>query len=204
MDVRLSKLLSLVLRHRAQQLGFNIYPGGYVLVKDLLAHKMFKRFTEADIRRVVASNDKQRFSFKTNEETGELMICANQGHSFDVPEPELEPITDASRFRTVVHGTYFRHWDQIRRQGLKRMNRTHIHFAQGVPGADGVISGMRRSCQVMIFIDLPAALRGGVKFFLSKNGVVLSPGDKDGILRTRYFSSVMEARSRHPIAFEKH
>ena len=28
------------------------------------------------------------------------------------------------------------------------MNRTHIHFAAGLPGESGVISGMRRSCKV--------------------------------------------------------
>jgi len=27
-------------------------------------------------------------------------------------------------------------------QGLKRMNRNHMHFAAGQPGANGVISGM--------------------------------------------------------------
>ncbi|XP_041467596.1 tRNA 2'-phosphotransferase 1-like [Lytechinus variegatus] len=203
MDVRLSKRLSLVLRHKAVEWGFKIYPGGYVLVKDLLAHKMFQGYTEADIRRVVASNEKQRFSLKTHEETGDLMICANQGHSFEVPEPELEPITYASRYPTVIHGTFFRHWDQIRREGLRRMNRTHIHFAQGEPGADGVISGMRKSCQIMIFIDLHAAMQDGIKFFLSKNGVILSPGDRNGILRTRYFRRVLQVNPRQEIAFEK-
>ena len=60
-----------------------VISGGYVLVEELLAHKMFQHFTEADIRRVVATNDKQRFSLKTND-IGQLMICANQGHSFEV------------------------------------------------------------------------------------------------------------------------
>ena len=61
-----------------------LWAGGYVKVRELLDHQKFKHYSEADIRRVVSSNDKQRYSLKTDAQTGELMICANQGHSFEV------------------------------------------------------------------------------------------------------------------------
>lgn len=31
--------------------------------------------------------------------------------------------------------------DSIWQEGLKRMNRNHVHFATGLPEQDGVISG---------------------------------------------------------------
>ncbi|XP_072031619.1 tRNA 2'-phosphotransferase 1-like [Amphiura filiformis] len=207
-DVRLSKKLTYVLRHQAVALGFEIDSGGYINVKDLLAHKIFKGYTLDDIKHVAASNDKQRFSLRNNTSTWLLQICANQGHSFELPDLELTPITDAAGYPTIIHGTYFKPWDVIQKrysvltsQGLKRMKRTHIHFAQGEPGEDGVISGMRASCQVMIFLNLQKALQDGLHFFLSKNGVVLSPGDANGIIHPKYFSQVLRVRPRQQIQF---
>ncbi|CAN0420353.1 unnamed protein product, partial [Ectocarpus sp. 13 AM-2016] len=42
------------------------------------------------------------------------------------------------------------------------MNRTHIHFAAGLPGESGVISGMRKACKVLIYVDVAAAMSDGV------------------------------------------
>ena len=53
-------------------------------MQDLLAHDMFRRFTVDNIRNVVSSNDKQRFTLVEHPTTGVLRICANQGHSFEV------------------------------------------------------------------------------------------------------------------------
>ena len=39
-----------------------------------------------------------------------------------------------------VHGTYRKNLESIRRAGLKRMTRVHVHFATGLPH-NGVISG---------------------------------------------------------------
>ena len=63
-DTRLSKLLSLVLRHKAVELGLAIAPDGYVILADLLALPRFAAVgaTEAAVRRVAEHNDKQRFS----------------------------------------------------------------------------------------------------------------------------------------------
>ena len=48
-------------------------------------------------------------------------------------DPDLKPIMDPSAYPVVVHGTYSKAWQQIRHQGLSKMRRNHIHFAQGKP-----------------------------------------------------------------------
>jgi 2'-phosphotransferase len=95
------------------------------------------------------------------------------------------------------------------------MKRQHIHLAQGVPG-DKVISGtahfhsypplyltkklvtpgMRKSSQILIYIDLPKALDAGIKFYLSSNGVVLTEGDERGFLSPEFFLRVENAAAQ--------
>jgi 2'-phosphotransferase len=58
---------------------------------------------------------------------------------------------------------------------------------------------MRKSAQVLIYIDVRNALDAGISFFLSENGVVLTEGDEHGILSTEYFLRV-EDRQGRPIS----
>ena len=73
------------------------------------------------------------------------------------------------------------------------MNRNHIHLAQGIAGQN-VISGMRNSSQILIYIDLPSALSAGMKFYLSANGVVLSEGDENGFIKPVFFRRVENSK----------
>ena len=76
-------------------------------------------------------------------------IRAVQGHSINIIEEEAiyDLIEDPNEFPTVVHGTDLKAWKNfIRFSGLKKMGRTHIHFAKGLPGDKEVISGMRFLC----------------------------------------------------------
>ncbi|CAN0109768.1 unnamed protein product, partial [Hapterophycus canaliculatus] len=103
---------------------------------------------------------------------GRVFIRANQGHSVKgvVDEEQLlTRIEDAADVPVCVHGTDRRSWLSIRKEGLKCMKRTHIHFAPGLPGDTGVISGMRKSCKVFIYVDVAAAMSDGVPFFRSSN-----------------------------------
>lgn len=57
---------------------------GFVFVEDLLAHQQFRSFSPEDVKRVVDTNNKQRFKLCHHPEDGRLQIRANQGHSVQV------------------------------------------------------------------------------------------------------------------------
>lgn len=87
-------------------------------------------------------------------------------------------------FRHILH--HLTNVGNIATQGLSRMTRNHIHLAQGIAGQN-IISGVRNSSQILIYIDLPSALSAGLKFYLSANGVVLSEGDENGFIKPEFF-----------------
>jgi 2'-phosphotransferase len=93
------------------------------------------------------------------------------------------------QYPTVVHGTFSKFWGSIKAGGLKRMTRNHIHFAPDMPKEEGVVSGMRGSCDIIIEIDMGAAMKDGISFFLSSNNVILTEG-VDGVLGPQYFLRV--------------
>ena len=70
------------------------------------------------------------------------------------------------------------------------MKRNHIHFAKGLPGDLGVISGMRQNSEVRIYIDVAEAMKDGYEFFESSNGVILCPGNENGTLPSKFFKKV--------------
>ena len=111
-------------------------------------------------------------------------------------EVELEEITKPQDAPKVIHGTYFKAWNLIKKSGLNKMKRNHIHFAAGEPGDQGVISGMRSSAQVFIYIDVEKAMsEGGIKFYKSANNVILSPGNADGFILPTYFKIVKNMKN---------
>lgn len=200
-DVRLSKSMSYVLRHGATQMGLQMATDGFLFVEDLLAHPQFHSYTLEDVERVVTTNDKQRFKLRSHPEDGRLQIRANQGHSVQVTDLELKPVLAGSPDCPVeaVHGSYLRNWLSIQRQGLSRMSRTHIHLASGLPGEDGIVRGMRKNCDLAVFIDVPRALADGIEFFWSENGVLLTAGDAEGKLLPKYFTRALRLKPTRSI-----
>uniref|UniRef100_UPI0037E785A4 tRNA 2'-phosphotransferase 1 isoform X3 n=1 Tax=Semicossyphus pulcher TaxID=241346 RepID=UPI0037E785A4 len=176
-DVHLSKSMSYALRHGANQLGLQMGTDGFLFVEELLAHPQFRSYSLEDVKRVVATNDKQRFKLRSHPEDGRLQIRASQGHSLQVTDLELKPVLAGSPDcpAEAVHGSYLRNWSSILQQGLSRMQRTHIHLAPGLPGEEGVISD-------------------GIEFFWSENGVLLTTGDTEGKLLPKYFSRALKLR----------
>ncbi|KAI8582943.1 hypothetical protein K450DRAFT_225582 [Umbelopsis ramanniana AG] len=127
------------------------------------------------------------------DEDGCWWIRANQGHSLKAIKVELDLIKEP--LPICVHGTYTTNWNSIATQGLKRMSRNHIHFAAGMPGEHGVISGMRKSCDVFIYVDMVKAMEDGIVFQLSANQVILSEGI-NGVLDPTYFLKVVDREGK--------
>lgn len=173
--------MSWLLRHSAARENLHISSEGFLNVRELLTHPQLKNITVTDIKRVVENNDKQRFTLRLNE--GVLEIRANQGHSVAVRNLELIPI-NAIEVPVVIHGTYVKFWSQILEKGLSRMNRNHIHFS------DKLDRNIRKDANLYIYINVPKAVASGLKFFRSSNGVILCPGDENGIVKTSVFEKV--------------
>ncbi|KAJ7672736.1 KptA family-domain-containing protein [Mycena rosella] len=203
-EVRVSKTLSWILRHGAKSEGLAMRPDGFVKVTDLIANPKLKTLDLEALQAIVKADAKQRYDLVFEEgigsEAGIWWMKANQGHSIKAVKLDLRPITSVSDIPTgiAVHGTTKEAWESISTKGLSKMKRNHIHLAQGVVG-ENVISGVRGSSQVFIFINVQRALDEGIKFFLSNNGVILTEGDEQGILGTRFFDRV-ETSKRVTIA----
>lgn len=199
-EERCSRALSWALRHAAPELGLTMTSDGYVPILEILQHKhaRLKGLDLEGIRAMVESNEKRRFSIK-EDEYGVTYIRANQGHSISGIDPEalltrIKPEELATL--TIVHGTYQEPWEKhIFSQGLSRMKRNHIHFASGLPKYDNsVISGMRKTCTIYIYLDGEKCSKDRIAFFRSDNGVILTAGVNDeGILPIKYFSHVISS-----------
>ena len=163
--VKISKYLSKHLRHQPQRLGLSLEPGGWVSVAALLAACARNGFplSRADLDAVVLGNDKQRFGF---DETG-TRIRAHQGHSTAV-DLELEAVEPPP---LLYHGTAQQFADAIRRDGLLKMRRHHVHLSADRETAERV--GARRGRVVVFVVDAGAMARAGFTFFRSTNGVWL-------------------------------
>jgi len=83
------------------------------------------------------------------------------------------------------------------------MGRNHVHFGTGVPEDDkGVVSGMRKDAELLIFVDVAKALREGLKWWVSENGVVLTEGDERGLVETRFWRRVVGRREDVGVLWE--
>ncbi len=163
--VRVSKFLSLHLRHQPADLGLTLEPGGWVSVTDLLAGATRRGFpiTAEELAEVVRGSDKQRFAFDPSG----TRVRANQGHSADV-DLQLEPAEPPA---VLFHGTADRFLDAIRRDGLHKMARHHVHLSPDTATASKV--GVRHGRLVLLEVDAAGMRSAGYTFYRSTNGVWL-------------------------------
>jgi 2'-phosphotransferase len=53
---------------------------------------------------------------------------------------------------------------------------------------------MRANSRILVYIDTKAATDAGIRFYLSKNGVILTPGNEAGFLEPKFFKKVQRVR----------
>jgi putative RNA 2'-phosphotransferase len=164
--VATSKFLSLVLRHRPEVIGIELDAEGWVPVEDLLAAcaQHGRAISREQLDAVVRTNDKQRFAFSADG----TRIRANQGHSLQV-DLGLVPVEPPE---LLYHGTVSRFLESIRRDGLVKGKRHHVHLSPDVGAATKV--GQRRGRPVVLVIEAGRMFRDGHKFYQSENGVWLT------------------------------
>src|SRR5258708_29468351 len=124
--VKVSKFLSLVLRHKPETVGMARATPGWASVDELLRASAAHGFpiSSGELKSVVAENDKQRFALS---EDG-AFIRASQGHSVDIElgYQALEPPP------LLYHGTPERFLRSIQEEGLLKGNRHHVHLSKDV------------------------------------------------------------------------
>ncbi|KAK3357507.1 KptA family-domain-containing protein [Lasiosphaeria hispida] len=218
-EVDLSRALSRLLRHQAANAGVELDREGFASLDKVLQWGAVRSLqaTFAEIVSAVRDSDKQRFALKPNPATNKgldeastdpahWLIRANQGHSIKLDnEGLLKPLAlpfaedgtlpegSVAVPATVVHGTYYAFWPRIVASGgLRPMGRNHVHFSTGLPEDEaGVVSGMRRDAELLIYVDVAASMReAGIKWWMSDNGVVLTEGAEEGLVPAKYFREV--------------
>ncbi|MBD2101906.1 RNA 2'-phosphotransferase [Leptolyngbya sp. FACHB-261] len=163
--IKISRYLSKHLRHQPEALGLTLAPGGWASVEQLLAACAQHHFpiTYSELENVVATDDKQRFSFDATRS----LIRANQGHSIPV-DFQLEPVVPPA---LLYHGTGASSVKPILRSGLYKMSRHHVHLSLDKVTAQAV--GARHGQPVVFAVDAAAMYQNGFQFYCSANGVWL-------------------------------
>jgi putative RNA 2'-phosphotransferase len=116
-DKRISKFMSLILRHKPEEIGAKLDRYGYLSIEKLIEglNKKGYNVTLEDIERIVAEDEKQRYSFSSDK----TKIRANQGHSIKV-NLNLSPIKPPD---VLYHGTATRFVNSIQEKGILSESR---------------------------------------------------------------------------------
>lgn len=166
-SVRISKLLSLALRHEPSALGITLDERGWTDTSALLAGlaRRGDAVTFDELEEIVATSDKQRFALSPDG----ARIRANQGHSVAVDlglSPAVPP-------ELLFHGTVLRFLDAIRSEGLLRRARTHVHLTSN-RGTAASVAGRRAGETVILEVRAAEMHQAGHTFVQSDNGVWLT------------------------------
>ena len=164
----ISKLISMVLRHKPEAVGITLDEHGWANVQELISGvNNTDRRNALDmetLEEIVRTDNKQRYSFNEDH----TLIRANQGHSIPV-DVDLEEKTPPD---VLWHGTGEKYVSSIDRQGLIPKSRLYVHLSADIETAKKV--GSRHGKPVIYTIDCRKMAEDGYRFYLSANGVWLT------------------------------
>ena len=165
---RVSKFMSLVLRHKPEEIGETLDKDGWMSTTRLL-HGLQKQYpnlnlTLDDIRDIVATCEKKRYTLSI----GDLRIRASQGHSVMLEGSTVEKATPPD---VLYHGTAWANEKSIRAEGLRPISRIHVHLSVDLETAHRV--GKRHGWPVVFLVNAKKASEDGIAFYCSDNGVWL-------------------------------
>lgn len=156
---RLSKFISVILRHRANDFGLHLDEKGFVdfdALKKVVVEKSTDAYTDEDWRKVLNGelDGKKRF------EVMDGRIRALYGHS-KVEHVTYEPVCPPE---VLYHGTTPQAEKSIRRDGLRSMKRQYVHLSANTERALNV--GGRRTDDVrLLTVRAIEANQAGIEFY---------------------------------------
>jgi putative RNA 2'-phosphotransferase len=163
---KLSKFISLILRHKPEEIGITLDEHGWAKIEDLIngINNSGRKIDIETLEEIVRTDEKGRYSFNEDK----TKIRANQGHSIkvDIEFKELEPPD------ILYHGTATKSLECIKHQGIKSMSRQYAHLSKDLETAINV--GTRHGECVVLILDAKRMYNEGIKFYLSENGVWLT------------------------------
>ena len=164
---KISKFISLVLRHKPEVINLKLDENGWADVDELITKSkrdFHEGFTFEELNEIVETNDKKRFIFNEDK----TKIRANQGHSIDIDlalKPQQPP-------EFLYHGTAQSNIDSILEKGIEKRSRQHVHLSQDKETATKV--GMRHGKPIILIIKTQEMFNDGIEFYLSENKVWLT------------------------------
>ena len=160
-----SRTLSYLLRHGANEAGLSMDAAGWVPVEEITRRLSL---TRAQLENAVASNTKSRLELR-----GDRIRCC-QGHSMAGTPVTHEALEASWRVYEgddrVFHGTFVEAVASIAKEGIRPIERTHVHLA---PAAESHV-GKRANVHVMLGISVARVRACGVEVFEAGNGVILT------------------------------
>ncbi len=173
---RLSKFLSLVLRHKPELLDLTFDEDGFTtifideLVKRMQKYPHWKELTTEDIYTVVENDTKGRFEIKNQK------IRARYGHSIPVGSRmwlQKKPADRNLLPKLLYHGTTRKAAEKILKEGLLPQYRQFVHLSPTIEWAHTV--GKRHTKRpTILIIDTDCALKKGVKMWIASKSTILA------------------------------
>ena len=164
-EKKISKYISLILRHKPEAIGIKLDEHGWANVDELIAG--ISKIDPIDmglLEKIVKEDEKNRYSFNADK----TLIRANQGHSIAV-DVELEEKIPPD---ILWHGTGEKYRFSIESIGLIPKSRLYVHLSADLETVKKV--GVRHGKLVVYRIDAKKMNADGFHFFLSVNGVWLT------------------------------
>lgn len=161
-----SRFLSLILRHKPEEIGLSLDQQGWAEIDELLAKMKAagKPLSRSGLFEIVETSDKKRFTLSENG----THVRAAQGHSVPV-DLGLAAQTPPD---VLYHGTAKSTLDVIMREGLKPLSRQQVHLSTDIETATTV--GQRHGKPVVLSIAAKEMAASGIAFFQAENGVWLT------------------------------
>lgn len=161
-----SKYVSWILRHKPDLIGETLDEHGWVDIDKLIigVQKKYKFFNRFVLDAIVLPNNKHQYQYDDSN----TKIRASQGQSIPV-DLGMELVVPPD---TLYHGTSLRFMNNIRRFGIRSMNRNYVYLTTDIKSA--IESGCSHGVPYLIEIDTRKMYADKYAFYMNAKGMYLT------------------------------